>query len=282
MLFASDLDRTLIYSPRTFEGEEWKEKVCSVEIYENKPISFMTKNALRMLKELSKRLLFVPVTTRTKLQYRRIHLFQNEIIPKYAVTGNGGTIFINNQEDEGWNSHIKSLSSDTMLLEDIINRFNEIRNDSWVATTSGKVADGLFYYCIVDREKIPDRELQDFTEWAKQQNWDVSLQGRKLYLVPNYVSKRNAVAYIKENEGVSRVIAAGDSLLDLSMLKYANQGIVPQHGELYSLYVHGLIDLSFLHITTSSGIVSAEEILTIMLKLCDLNVENCGNTIISA
>ena len=79
MLFASDLDRTLIYSPRTFDGEELKEEVCSVEIYENKPISFMTKNALMMLKELTKRLLFVPVTTRTKLQYLRIHLFQKRL-----------------------------------------------------------------------------------------------------------------------------------------------------------------------------------------------------------
>ncbi len=264
MLFASDLDRTLIYSPRTFEGQELKEAVCPVEIYENRPISYMTQNAVMMLRELSKRMLFVPVTTRTKLQYLRIHLFQNEISPKYAVTSNGGTIFINNKEDEGWNSHIKSLRGDCLLLEDIVRRFDEIRNDCWVVTTSGKVADGLFYYCLVDRETIPLRELLDFTGWANQQNWEVSLQGRKLYLVPNYVSKRNAVAYIKENEGVSKVIASGDSLLDLSMLKYANLGIVPQHGELYSLHVQGLIDLSFIRITTSSGIVSAEEILSMV------------------
>ncbi len=263
MLFASDLDRTLIYSPRTFEGVKFKEEVCPVEIYENKPISYMTKNALIMLKELSNRMLFVPVTTRTKLQYLRIHLL-HEINPKYAVTSNGGTIFIHNKEDQEWNSHIKSLSSKSMLLEDIVRRFNEIRNDCWVDTTSGKVADGLFYYCLVDREKIPLRELLDFTEWANQQNWEVSLQGRKLYLVPNYVSKRNAVAYIKEKEGVTKVIASGDSLLDLSMLKYANLGIVPQHGELYSLHLQGLIDLSLIRITTSIGIVSAEEILSIV------------------
>lgn len=50
---------------------------------------------------------FIPVTTRTIEQFQRITLFQNEIIPEYAITSNGGNILHNGKQDVTWNKEIK-------------------------------------------------------------------------------------------------------------------------------------------------------------------------------
>lgn len=84
-----------------------------------------------------------------------------------------------------------------------------------------------------------------------------SLQGRKIYLVPDHVSKGSAVRYVKELSGSSFVFAAGDSLLDESMLELADEAMAPNHGELYRKYgVHKHIGF-----TENSGIRASDEIL---------------------
>ena len=79
-----DLDNTLIYSCRHDIGEE---KVC-VELYEGREVSFMTKRSLSLLKEVQKKALFVPVTTRTAEQYRRIDFrLMRRTMRLYATEG---------------------------------------------------------------------------------------------------------------------------------------------------------------------------------------------------
>jgi hydroxymethylpyrimidine pyrophosphatase-like HAD family hydrolase len=61
----------------------------------------------------------------------------------------------------------------------------------------------------------------------------VSLQGRKLYLLPAVLDKAPAVAEVAARIGAARVVAGGDSLLDEGMLRRADAGIHPAHGELH-------------------------------------------------
>lgn len=266
MLFASDLDQTLIYSHRTSISQESDEQIRPVEWLDDRFISYMTQNALDQLKEIAKKVLFVPVTTRTKLQYQRINFLQYNILHQYAVTSNGGTIFYRGIEDEDWTQHVLKGIDNCVSARDIINKFNEVKHHSWVIKDSGKLADNLFYYCLIEREKIPLVELAAFKIWASENNWELSIQGRKLYLVPRYVNKKAAIQYIKEKEGIGRVVAAGDSLLDLDMLKAADLAIAPSHGELYSLYCKGISGLETIRFTQKSGIEAAEEILDVLDK----------------
>lgn len=261
MLFASDLDQTLIYSQRTFMNQEFNEQIYPVEWLKDRFISYMTQNALNKLKEVSQKVLFVPVTTRTKLQYQRINFLEYDISVQYAVTSNGGTIFFKGKEDKEWTNHVLKGIDNCAVARDLINKFNEISNPSWVIKDSGKLADNLFYYCLIEREKIPLAELAAFKTWASENNWKLSIQGRKLYLVPKNVNKKAAILYIKEREGMSQVVAAGDSLLDLDMLKAADLGIAPAHGELYALYIQSVSGFDKIRFTQLSGIEAAEEIL---------------------
>lgn len=261
MLFASDLDQTLIYSRRTLINQEMDQQIQPVEWLEDRFISFMTQNALSALKEIAQRILFVPVTTRTKQQYQRINFLGYDITHQYAVTSNGGTIFSKGKEDEDWSQHILAGRDHCLATLDLIHKFEEISHPSWVIKDSGKLADELFYYCLIEREKIPVSELAAFKLWASDNHWELSVQGRKLYLVPRNINKKVAIQYIKEKEGMGRVIAAGDSLLDLDMLKAADLALAPAHGELYSLYLQGTRGLEMIRFTKKSGIEAAEEML---------------------
>jgi len=261
MLFASDLDQTLIYSHKTFISKEIDEQIRPVERLDDRFISYMTHRALCKLSEVSKRVLFVPVTTRTKLQYQRINFLDYDITHQYAVTSNGGTIFSEGVEDKDWSQLVLEGRDNCLAARDLIDKFDEISHPSWVIKDSGKLADNLFYYCLIEREKIPVTELAAFKIWASENNWELSVQGRKLYLVPLNVNKKAAIYYIQEKEGMSRVVAAGDSSLDLDMLKAADLALAPAHGELYSLYLQGTPGLEKIRFTQKNGIEAAEEIL---------------------
>ncbi|MBF8982417.1 hypothetical protein IZY60_02585 [Lutibacter sp. B2] len=256
MIFASDLDRTLIYSKK-FVKEDMK-NIRLIETKEEESISYMTEKAIDQLKELSKKASFIPVTTRTIAQYKRIHLFRDEIKPKYAITSNGGNIIINGEVDTNWNEKIrKSIGADSLATEDVLKKFEDIKSDTWLLKSH--IAEDLFHYFIVDRENVPLKELETFSDFLNENNWKTSLQGRKLYFVPQCVCKWKALEYIKDREEETFIASAGDSLLDLPMLKMADYAVVPKHGEIYKFYEKGKDD----HIifTESEGIIAAEEIL---------------------
>ena len=80
MMFASDLDGTLIYSKRRFGEETLNVSVRNVEVYNGREISFMTEKAIALLRELSDEMMFVPVTTRTVEQYNRSRYFMKKSV----------------------------------------------------------------------------------------------------------------------------------------------------------------------------------------------------------
>ncbi len=167
---------------------------------------------------------------------------------------------INGVVDQEWNKKIKEKIVQMCLCsQDILSQFSEISHVSWSGPL--KMADSCFHYCIVEREKIPTDDLESFSLWAKAQNWKISLQGRKLYIVPEVVNKWDAVVYIRDLLKEKVVVAAGDSLLDLCMLEKANYAIAPRHGEIWDRYSSGMLSTSSIQFTNQPGILAAQEIL---------------------
>jgi hypothetical protein len=262
MIFASDLDQTLIYSPKSFRLVEGQPMVAvsPVEMYERRHISFMADEAMVKLQQIASNGLFVPATTRTIEQYKRISLFREKIIPAYSVVSNGGNVLINGVVDLVWQKEIKmNVEQGCLCLEKMLESFNEIRHDSWADPV--RIADGLFYYCVVQRDQVPLKELEAFSLWAEGQNWKVSLQGRKLYLVPQVVNKWTAVSYIRDLVQGGAVVAAGDSLLDLCMLEQADYAIAPRHGEIWESYSNSRLPMCNVKFTKQAGILATNEIL---------------------
>jgi hydroxymethylpyrimidine pyrophosphatase-like HAD family hydrolase len=276
MIFASDLDRTLIYSRTAFWlTEESQAPVRLIETKQEQEISFMTAMAVSQLKELADRMLFVPVTTRTMEQYQRITLFREEIKPLYAITSNGGHVLVDGKTDQEWQLIMKQRLQDRCLsLEEIVERFEkELMHPEWVF--SSRSADGFFYYCIIERELAPLSELQHFEEWLAKSGWLLYNQGRKLYLIPQAVNKSDAVEFVKSRTGSRRVAAAGDSVMDLEMLHRADLGISPIHGEIYGQRLGEFEDSSILF-TKQPGIRAAEEILRCVSEFAEHTKTHAG------
>ncbi|AGL00496.1 hypothetical protein [Desulfoscipio gibsoniae] len=277
MIFASDLDRTLIYSEKFLSDYPAPVKAVETGTY----LSYMTVDAAGMLKVLADKLLLVPCTTRTVEQYRRIGFLQNELPCRCAVTSNGAHLLVDGSLDVTYRTGIlQALANDCGAGPDILKGFSRLSADQWAGPM--RHADEAFYYCIVERDQVPMQELAEFSSWAGKQNWYVSLQGRKLYLVPRVVNKWTALQRVAEMAGEDQVVAAGDSLLDLPLVLGADYAISPAHGELYEQYGgsqysayanqhpyphHRTYQQLHWVFTKSSGIAAGEEIIRTVLQL---------------
>ncbi|MEG6615764.1 hypothetical protein V6C27_04890 [Peptococcaceae bacterium 1198_IL3148] len=257
MIFASDLDRTLIYSSR-FIADGGRHYRVEVGDY----ASYMTERAAALLQIIADRLIFVPCTTRTVEQYRRV-TFVTDLQPKYAVTSNGGNLLIDGQLDQSYHQEILLKLRDCAPSADIIKEFNRIVSDAWVIKM--KEAEGLFYYCLVDRPALPEPELAQFTSWAATQNWEISLQGHKLYLVPKVINKWAPIAKIMAITGETEVYTAGDSLLDLPLLTATPHHLCPRHGEVFQCYQQQFKGEK-INFTRSEGLKAGEEVLETVLR----------------
>ena len=262
-LVASDLDRTLIYSANALflkTEDHLAPAMVVCEVYEGRPLSFMTRAAESLLLQAAEAAVFVPVTTRTVAQYRRVRL--PGPMPKYAVTTNGGVLLHHGEPDGDWQASVRTLvSGGCVPLAEVEAYLGRNEFAGWILKL--RSAEDLFAYAIVDRAALPAEFLIGLESWCAARGWTVSLQGRKLYCVPAPVTKQHAVAEVARRLGTDRVIAAGDSLLDRPMLEHADIAFRPSHGELDDA---GYLD-AHLRVTDARGILAGEEILRRVLGL---------------
>jgi hydroxymethylpyrimidine pyrophosphatase-like HAD family hydrolase len=229
MMFASDLDRTLIYSKRALDemNTPWNETMICVEKRNGEEVSFMTGHSFQLLKELAKKLLFVPVTTRTYEQYKRVFIFNEDIPVLYCVTSNGAKIHYKGKVLTDWENLVKArLTDECISMEDLQRKLDEFSLNGTL-----KIADNLFFYYILE-SKISLDTKNSLIELAKSNGWKVSLQGRKLYFMPLPICKGEAVKFIQKREGIEVLAGAGDSLLDFPFLEVCSHSYIPKHGEL--------------------------------------------------
>ena len=250
-LVASDLDQTLIFSRRSFHlpAGVAEPPVMTVEHYQGEPASFLTRRAFAGLAEVRRLAELVPVTTRTLEQFRRVDPGGS---PRFAVAANGGHLLVDGAPDADWAGAVAARLRDCAPFEEILRLAEGFAGD-W--TRLVRVADGLFVYLVAyDRDGIPD--LAEVAAKAETVGWTVSLQGRKLYVVPAPLTKQAALAEVARRAGTERTVAAGDSLLDAPMLLAADVALRPAHGELHD----SSWTAPHLTVTVSAGLLAGEEI----------------------
>jgi hydroxymethylpyrimidine pyrophosphatase-like HAD family hydrolase len=253
-LYATDLDRTLIYSARA-AGVPVEDLVV-VERHEGRDISFVSAEQLTLLDLIAERALVVPVTTRTLAQYRRVTVWA-ERPPEWAVVANGGIVLHHGRLDDDWYAGVlATVARDSHELAAVA---------AWLGQTARpwidhvRVADDLFLYTIVDRDALPAEAAAELAATLAEWGWQLSIQGRKLYAVPVSLGKGPAVLDVARRTGAERVLAAGDSLLDRDLLDIADRSLRPAHGELHDTGVAA--DL----VTKASGLAAGEEMLRTVL-----------------
>ncbi|MFW3172021.1 HAD family hydrolase [Geodermatophilus sp. CPCC 206100] len=259
---AVDLDRTLIYSASSAGDPAGLPPLRVVEHYEGAPLSRVTDPAWALLGELMARALVVPVTTRTEAQYRRVAF---PAVPGYALCANGGALLVDGVRDPGWDEQAREVVARSAPLPDALRLLTAVDGQPWVKTV--RAAEDLFVYLVAHaRAAVPRGWLADLTTAAADAGWTVSLQGRKVYLVPAGLTKAGALLRLRDRlagraGGPVRLLCAGDSLLDAPMLAAADAAIRPAHGELHEQgwTAEGVA------VTRADGVRAGEEILRWLL-----------------
>ena len=225
VIYATDLDRTLIFSKR-FINENCinDRKYTLVETIDTKEISYMSNKVIEALLSLNtnNNVMIVPVTTRSIEEYNRIKL---PINPEYTILSCGGTILKNGETikeyEEYINSNIKRIEmmSLAMDLEDL----KSVNRDS-------KFIDNKYVFTKTDNPEYFDLEIEALN--YKYPNFIITRQKFKVYAVPSCFNKGVALRWLQNYLGINKIVASGDSELDLPMLAIANYAVIPDHGEL--------------------------------------------------
>lgn len=270
---ASDLDRTLIYSPASLGltmPDERAPRLLCVEVYQHKPLSFMTERAAGLLCRLADASIFVPTTTRTREQYQRVSL--PGPVPAYAICANGGHLLVDGRTDQDWHHTVRRRVADGCApLTEVRVHLAAVSEPAWVY--KDRVAEDLFAYLVVERSLIPDGWVGELTEWCREHGWTVSLQGRKVYAVPEPLTKSAALAEVVRRTGAQRVLAAGDSVLDTDLLLAADAAWRPGHGELHDLgwSAPGVTAVG------SSGVAAGQDIVSALLARVEPGIHPVGH-----
>ncbi|MGE4213210.1 MAG: HAD hydrolase family protein [Anaerotignaceae bacterium] len=215
-IFLSDLDNTLIYSYKHNIGKD----IVLVETKDGKELSFMTSKAHMLLEKIKDEMEFIPLTTRSLEQYRRI-CFSEKWRVECALVANGGILLRNNKIDEDWYNESlviienaqEQLALGMQLLENDANTYFEVRK-----------VDGLFVF--TKSNDVPS------TRNMLETSLDLSVvsvfnNGSKVYIFPEKLNKGTALQRIRKLKNPEIIFAAGDSDFDLPMLKEADIAIFP-------------------------------------------------------
>ena len=176
ILFASDLDNTLIHSYK-YRAEN---DIC-VEIYDGREQSFISPEALDLLKKISAQVFFVPVTTRSVAQYKRI-FWTEDFSPKCAVVANGA-VFLDGDKQ--------------IFYRDVVAPYQDELNAQLAAAdrnifTVAQIVDESFLY-LRCRDDINPAEITFHT------NLIVQYTGKKIYLFPPAINKGEALKRLEKN-----------------------------------------------------------------------------------
>ncbi len=223
-IFASDLDQTLIYSKRWLVDNELE--AINIEKIEDREISYILTDTINELNEITKNNYFIPVTTRTYNQYKRINFDYLDI--KYAIVANGGIILENGIENKEWSNIVKRELHEIISFEEVVDQMEFLYDIEGFVKIGN--ADNLFAYLIVEEESFDKSHLKALKN--KFIGWTMYDQGRKVYFVPDILQKGKALKFINEKLKADYIITAGDSLLDLSMIEASNKFIVPGHSKM--------------------------------------------------
>ena len=230
MVVFSDLDRSIIYSKR-FLGEDKSE--LEIEIYKNENISYISKKTVELIKQIKERREFIPTTTRTLEQFKRIEFSKYDIDFKYAITTNGGNILVDGEIDREYKSFINQKLKNSLHIDETMKLLEEYKNIKGIKKI--RKADDLFFYIVVDNTLFDLKYIESFINKIKNLNWETYINGTKVYFLPKELKKSTAIKYICDKFGYKDTFGIGDSIMDKDMLDFCKNSYLLNHGDLVNL-----------------------------------------------
>ncbi|MEJ2890849.1 HAD family hydrolase [Actinomycetospora aeridis] len=239
VLAATDLDRTLVHSARA-AGTVVPGTVVCLERRGDVPTAMLSRRTAEDLAALDRRALWVPATTRSVTQYRRLALGRLGARPRYAVCANGGVLLVDGVADPGWEAEVRRRAASAAPIGEVARRLGASRQ-----------VDGCFLVA-----RTTDARLDGLAPWCAGRGWRVDVDRDKVHVLPVSLTKGAAVAEVRRRTGAAHLLAAGDSPLDADLLAAADAGIQPVDGRLYASGWRA----DHIAVTSGRGVAAGEEI----------------------
>ena len=251
MIFASDLDNTLIHSKQHIPKDT---TVICVEYIKDKqkPVTYMTPKAISLLNEIALKCQFIPVTAREIKQFKRI--FNMENCP-YAITSNGAVIFDHGKKIQEWEKIIAKITeTESNHYTQITNKLNEY---AYLFEKPPRIVDNT----VIMTKLLTTLEsnhpfIKQLTQYIEQMDWNITIQQKKIYIAPHTISKEKALAFLLNKLKFQTLITAGDGAMDLNFINQGDIRFLPKDSEAY-LYI---TDHHAYH-TVTNGPIGTEEML---------------------
>lgn len=216
ILFASDLDNTLIFS--------YKHKRAGdrcVEWLEGREQGFCSGWTLERLPELCRWTTFVPVTTRSVAQYQRV-AWPEAAVPEYAVTTNGGVLLVGGEVDEEWRRETEALAGP--WRGELLRLMTGL--GSIDVPKRCRLVDDIYLFAGCDNAADAGN-VGAYLAAEAEKGLTVAVSGRKVYVFPPGIDKGAALERLRRRFDAAKVICAGDSVIDIPMLQRADVAIAP-------------------------------------------------------
>ena len=280
ILITTDLDRTLLFSPRAIAQLGGRLPADPVEISALAPADQASYQTGAELSQVARDCLAaLPAHARlcvaTSRSVRRLKRLRLPFATPYAIAANGGVVLIDGVPDPNWATkigHLLAAAAPAATVRAVLAG----QDGTTVPGRSGRPAwlvrkgdaDDMCALAIVDVAAFSQAEFGPIAHRCGELGWEASLIGRKLYAFPIGFGKEHAAVYVAERvaalSGVSpERLAAGDTEHDRRMLADADHAWVPAGSELAATSPDG----GFL-ITREPGHAAAAQIASDWLAHC--------------
>lgn len=220
MIFASDLDRTLIFSERYVPN---KEDYFLVETSKSGYQSYILKETFSRLSNLT---YFVPVTTRNESEWKRTLLY-TALKPHYAIVSNGEVVLENGVVSTEWATYLQDELSHIALV-DIVSVAADILHPVRLAEPR-ICSEYMVMFKVLNAPQTAEYRI--LCSYLSKSAWTATANGNKIYIMPKIVTKESALRFVQQQLGNLPVFGAGDSIMDLGIISSFQGGAFLRHSD---------------------------------------------------
>ena len=271
VLITSDLDRTLIFSPRATAQLGGALPADPVESARDSQASGELSHAARdALLALPGHVRICVATSRSLARLARLRL---PFPARYSIAANGGAVLADGAPDPDWAEQTARLLASAAPAAEVRAVFRRCAaaaagrlRVSWLERFGDE--DEMCCLAITDPVRLEAERFGELARRCAELGWEASLTGRKLYAFPAGFGKERAAAFLadkvaQETGAEPLRLAAGDAEHDRLMLAGADLAWVPGRSELAQALPGGAVT-----VTRQPGHAAAAQIANDWLKIC--------------
>lgn len=223
----TDLDGTLVFIA------DPDPNLCVVERFPSGRVARIHRETLRGWQLLASSGQLIVSTSRTVEQFQRADL----PVTPYVLASNGLDLIVDGRVDQEWHQERRNLlGARAEPWSRIRAHLGQGIQDPALRAT---VIDDYFVVMVGTREAVLAGAEQLSTRLCST-SWRAVAVGRKLYLLPVELDKYHALAALLRRLQHGTYLAAGDSPMDLALLRHANLCIVPKGAHLENAKLENL------------------------------------------